>query len=62
MTTDAPGDAAALVEQQALSALGDSSAVVVTLGAFPPVTASVVPSLAGRVVSRVSTGLGLSLA
>ena len=36
--TDAlgPADAADLVEQKALSALGATSAVVVTLGAFPP--------------------------
>ena len=36
--TDAlgPADAADLVERQALSALGAASAVVVTLGAFPP--------------------------
>jgi signal transduction histidine kinase len=36
--TDAlsPEDAAVLVEQKALSALGATSAVVVTLGAFPP--------------------------
>lgn len=36
--TDAlsPGDAASLVEQKALSALGANSAVVITLGTFPP--------------------------
>jgi signal transduction histidine kinase len=34
----APKDAADLVEQKALSALGATSAVVVTLGAFPPAT------------------------
>jgi signal transduction histidine kinase len=36
--TDAlsPGEAADLVEQKALSALGATSAIVVTLGAFPP--------------------------
>ena len=36
--TDAldPEDAAALVEQKALSALGASSAVVLTIGTFPP--------------------------
>lgn len=41
--TDAlgPKDAADLVEQQALSALGATSAVVVTLGAFPPAPFSV---------------------
>jgi signal transduction histidine kinase len=40
--TDAldPEEAANLVEQQALSALGAASAVVVTLGAFPPLPAS----------------------
>jgi len=40
--TDAlsPEDAAILVEQKALSALGATSAVVVTLGAFPPLLAS----------------------
>ena len=40
--TDAlnPEDAANLVEQQALSALGASSAVVVTFGPFPPITSS----------------------
>src|SRR5690349_3042053 len=39
--TDAlgPQEAADLVEQKALSALGATSAVVVTLGAFPPVPA-----------------------
>ena len=39
--TDAlsPEDAASLVEQKALSALGATSAVVVTLGPFPPITA-----------------------
>jgi signal transduction histidine kinase len=38
--TDAlsPEDAADLVEQKALSALGATSAIVVTLGAFPPTT------------------------
>ena len=40
--TDAltPMDAADLVEQKALSALGATSAVVVTLGPFPPLTSS----------------------
>ncbi|MEO7082968.1 MAG: GAF domain-containing protein [Gemmatimonadaceae bacterium] len=38
--TDAPGpdEAAVLVEKEALSALGATSAIVVTLGAFPPPT------------------------
>jgi signal transduction histidine kinase len=42
--TDAlgPKEAADLVEQKALSALGAASAVVVTLGAFPPPTTSAV--------------------
>ena len=41
--TDAlgPAEAADLVEQKALSALGATSAVVVTLGAFPPAPSSI---------------------
>ncbi|HEY8796088.1 MAG TPA: ATP-binding protein, partial [Gemmatimonadaceae bacterium] len=44
--TDAlsPEDAAALIEQQALSALGATSAVVVTLGNFPPIQGPSAPT------------------
>ena len=43
--TDAltPEEAAALVERQALAALGATSAVVVTLGAFPPLRSPAAP-------------------
>lgn len=40
----APEDAASLIEQQALAALGATSAVVVTLGAFPPLRSPTVPA------------------
>ncbi len=61
--TDAlePADAANLVEQQALSALGATSAVVITLGAFPS-TASPQPIAsdgAGGTVLHVVHAIGL---
>jgi len=39
----APEEAAALIERQALTALGAASAVVVTLGAFPPLRSPATP-------------------
>src|SRR4051812_37364430 len=55
--TDAlsPADAAALVEQKALSALDATSAIVVTLGPFPPrgVTAEHPPTPATAVLHVV---------
>jgi signal transduction histidine kinase len=59
--TDAldPGDAANLVEQKALSALGAASAVVVTLGAFPPTPASRAPDQDAAPVLMVVHAIGL---
>ena len=53
--TDAlsPSEAADLVEQKALSALDATSAIVVTLGAFPPVTGSAKATDAGPEAERV---------
>ncbi len=54
-----PEDAANLVERKALSALGASSAVVVTLGDFPPPPASVRPTEHVAPVLRVVHAIGL---
>jgi signal transduction histidine kinase len=62
--TDAlgPQDAADLVEQQALFALGATSAVVVTLGTFPPPLATaVVPGAPGETALHVVHAIGLPL-
>jgi hypothetical protein len=54
--TDAlgPGEAADLVELKALSALGATSAVVVTLGAFPPPIAPSVRAFAPTVATTLT--------
>jgi signal transduction histidine kinase len=59
--TDAlnPEEAANLVEQKALSALGASSAIVVTLGPFPPPPASVPVAEQSAPVLRVVHAIGL---
>jgi signal transduction histidine kinase len=59
--TDAlsPEDAADLVERQALSALGATSAVVVTLGAFPPPFSSAVEPRALGTTLNVVHAIGL---
>jgi signal transduction histidine kinase len=59
--TDAlhPEEAADLVERKALSALGAASAVVVTLGEFPPLPASAVTSTRGAPVLMVVHAIGL---
>jgi signal transduction histidine kinase len=59
--TDAlhPADAASLVEQKALSALGASSAIVVTLGPFPPPPASVPVTEQAAPVLRVVHAIGV---
>jgi signal transduction histidine kinase len=59
--TDAlhPEEAANLVERKALSALGAASAVVVTLGEFPPLPASEVTSTRGAPVLMVVHAIGL---
>lgn len=48
-----PEEAADLVERQALSALGATSAVVVTLGAFPPPAAKNAAPATGRAATRL---------
>jgi signal transduction histidine kinase len=59
--TDAlhPEEAANLVEQKALSALGASSAIVVTLGPFPPLPATVLVTEQVAPVLRVVHAIGL---
>ena len=59
--TDAlhPEEAANLVEQKALSALGAASAVVVTLGEFPPVQPTVEASNGAAQVLMVVHAIGL---
>ena len=59
--TDAltPMDAADLVEQKALSALGATSAVVVTLGPFPPMASSVAYSPPSATTLHVVHAIGL---
>ena len=60
--TDAlgPEEAATLVEQKALSALGASSAIVVTLGPFPPPPASLPVMEQTAPVLRVVHAIGLA--
>jgi signal transduction histidine kinase len=60
--TDAlnPEDAASLVEEKALSALGASSAIVVTLGPFPPPPESVPVTEQAAPVLRVVHAIGLA--
>jgi signal transduction histidine kinase len=59
--TDAlgPGEAAQLVELQALSALGATSAVVVTLGPFPPILSGILADELPAAVLRVVHAIGL---
>jgi signal transduction histidine kinase len=59
--TDAlnPAEAASLVEQKALSALGASSAIVVTLGPFPPPPASVPVMEQAAPMLRVVHAIGI---
>ena len=59
--TDAlgPEDAAQLVERQALSALAATSAVVVTLGPFPPSAAAMLAAERASPVLRVVHAIGL---
>ena len=59
--TDAlgPDEAARLVEKQALSALGATSAVVVTLGEFPPPAVPVEPSPTAKPTLHVVHAIGL---
>jgi signal transduction histidine kinase len=60
--TDAlsPEDAATLVEQKALSALGATSAVVVTLGPFPPIAPGSSSATPGARQLNVLHAIGLS--
>lgn len=60
--TDAltPVDAASLVEQKALSALGANSAVVITLGTFPPPIQPVAGPVTPEPTLRIIHAIGLS--